>query len=130
MAAAYAGLLVIVAVIPIPESPVPVAHLDRVVHLCAYLVFAWLLVQALPPTRLVGGQASRLNQIEEHRYLPLAWMAATAYGVLMEVIQLMVPWRSADWVDVLVNGVGAGLGVWLGRRGPRAVSLHTDSSHV
>lgn len=80
-------------------------HLDKVVHLCEYLVLAWLLAQAV-----------RLSRPEGREGWLLAWMLAAAYGLLMEGVQVMVPWRSADWVDVFVNGIGAGLGVWFGPR--------------
>ncbi len=84
-------------------------YLDKAVHLCEYLLFAWLLVQALPPTELVGGQAIRHYQF-------WAWLYATSYGVLIELIQAMVPWRSAELGDAIANGLGAACGVWLGQR--------------
>ena len=82
-------------------------HLDKAGHLCAYLLFAWLLVQAI-----------RRHHFPQREYPLLAWMCVTGYGLLMEMIQLMVPWRSAEWGDVLINAAGAALGVWLGQRLP------------
>lgn len=96
----------------IPEGPnLSVGHLDKIAHLCEYLLFAWLLVQAIRATR---GR--------ETEYLLWAWMYATSYGLLMELIQAMVPWRSAEWGDVVANALGAVLGVWLGDRIPRRES--------
>ena len=43
---AYAVLLLAVSVIPV-KADVKIPHLDKVVHLYEYLVFAWLLVQAV-----------------------------------------------------------------------------------
>ncbi len=106
--AAYAGLIFVVSVMPIAAGP-SVPHLDKVVHLCEYLLFAWLLMQALPPTRVVGGQTVR-------QYRMWAWLYATSYGLLMELIQAMVPWRSAELMDAVMNGVGAWCGVWMGQR--------------
>ena len=108
----------------IPEGPdLSVGHLDKIAHLCEYLLFAWLLVQALPPTRLVGGQAIRASPAAcgEPTYRLWAWVYATSYGVLIELIQAMVPWRSAEWGDAVANAVGAALGVWVGDRIPRKV---------
>ena len=86
----------------------PVSHLDKVVHLCEYLLFAWLLVQAL-----------RATLLEEREYFLMAWIYATSYGLMIELIQAMLPWRSADWADALSNAVGAAIGVWLGQRIPK-----------
>jgi VanZ family protein len=93
------------SLLPVTIRVIPVPHLDKAAHLCEYLVFAWLLVQAIRAWRL-----------QAREYLWLAWMYATSYGVLMEVLQALVPWRSADWWDVACNALGAALGVWLARR--------------
>jgi len=106
---------VVFVVSVIPDGPdFAGGRLDKAAHLCEYFLFAWLLLQALPPTSLVGGQAVRAYRL-------WAWSYATSYGLLMELIQAMVPWRSAEWGDVVANAVGAVLGVWLGREIPGAV---------
>ena len=102
--AAYAIVVFVFSVIPTGAGP-SVPHLDKVVHLCEYLLFAWLLVQAI-----------RASQEQARAYLLWAWIYATSYGLLMELIQMMVPWRSADLADALANALGAALGVWLGQR--------------
>jgi len=80
-----------------------------VVHLCEYLLFAWLLVGSLRAAGLTAREYGRL-----------AWMYATSYGLLIELIQGFIPWRSADWRDAAANALGAALGVWLGRRWPKS----------
>ena len=90
------------------DIDVPGHFLDKLVHLWEYLFFAWILVQAV-----------RSQRLREREYLWLAWIYATSYGLLVELLQALVPWRSADLVDALFNAVGAALGVWLGRRFPR-----------
>ena len=104
--AAYGLLVLVVSVIPI-DVKVPVSHLDKVVHLCEYLLLAWLLVQAIRATQLSGRE-----------YLWMAWIYATSYGWLIEVIQALLPWRSADLADAVSNELGAALRVWLGQRIP------------
>ena len=89
---------------PIPEGPA-IPHLDKGAHLCEYLLFAWLLVQAI-----------RRAGLHEREYGQLAWIYATSYGLLMELLQTIVPWRSADLLDAAANAVGAAIGVWIGRR--------------
>ena len=81
-----------------------VEHLDKLAHICEYLVFAWLLVQAV-----------RASQAPASAYVLWAWILAFSDGLLMEVIQFMLPWREASWGDVLANALGAALGTWLGR---------------
>jgi VanZ family protein len=90
------------------RSDVSVGYLDKAAHLCEYLLFTWLLVQAL--------RAGRLRQRE---YLVLAWIYATSYGLLIELIQGLLPWRSAELWDAAMNAVGAAAGCWLGPRVPR-----------
>ena len=109
-AAAYAAVIFVLSVIPVPEGP-SVPYLDKAVHAVEYLLFAWLLVGAL-----------RAVQLTEREYGRLAWMYATSYGLLIEVIQGFIPWRSMDLWDAAANALGAALGVWFGRRIPRRAS--------
>ena len=74
-------------------------------HVVQYLVLAWLLVRAI-----------RAGGLWERPYLALAWLYATSYGLLIEVLQVMLPWRSADFLDAAANALGAAVGVGLGRR--------------
>ena len=97
----YAALVLAVSITP--EGPdLSAGNLDKLAHLCEYLLFAWLLVQAI---RATGGQDP------EYRFW--AWMYATSYGLLIELIQMMVPWRSAEWGDVAANAIGAACGAWI-----------------
>ena len=105
--AAYAVVILIGSLIPI-DVPAPVGRLDKVAHLCEYLLFAWLLVQGVRATRT-----------PERHYLLWAWIYATSYGLLIELLQVLVPWRSAELADALANALGAALGVWLGQHFPR-----------
>jgi hypothetical protein len=111
----------------IPTDPrVSVGSLDKVGHLCEYWLFAWILVQvvrASPHTNrgdaggipTIGAGASRMR---EREYVLWAWLYATSYGGLMELLQVALPWRGADWTDALMNALGAALGAWLGTRWP------------
>lgn len=88
---------------------VGVPHLDKLAHLGQYLIFAWLLVQAI-----------RRVEIPEKEYFLWVWLYASSYGLLVELLQLFVPWRSGDWMDALMNGIGAAIGVCIGRRFPKS----------
>ena len=100
----YGALILAVSVVPV-KVDLSVGHLDKLAHGCEYLLFAWLLVRAV-----------RLGRLREREYLLFAWLYATSYGALIELIQGLLPWRSADWLDGVANAVGAALGVWLGKR--------------
>ena len=104
LVAAYAALLLILSTIPVSAGP-PGLHLDTWAHLSEYGVFAWLLVET-----------ARRSAMPEPAYRFWAWMYATTYGLLMELLQAFVPWRSADWHDALTNALGAAIGVWIGNR--------------
>ena len=93
---------------PIDVEP-SVGRLDKVAHLCEYSLFAWLLVQAI-----------RANRLVEREYLWLAWIYATSYGLVIELIQGLIPWRSADVMDAAANALGAAIGVWVGKRLPKS----------
>jgi VanZ family protein len=100
--AAYAAAVLIVSVIPI-QAEAPISRLDKAAHVCEYLLFAWLLIRAI-----------RTTLMRQPEYLWWAWVYATSYGLLIELIQGLLPWRSGNLADALANGVGAALGVWIG----------------
>ncbi len=89
------------------DVKVSVPQFDKLVHVGMYLSFAWLLTQAV-----------RASRMPETDYYLWAWMYATGYGLLIEVLQVFLPWRSASIMDAVTNAVGAALGVWIGRAWP------------
>ena len=100
----------IAAIIPNPPGPSLFGQFDKVEHIVEYLLFAWLIARAIRVTR--GRHGTRT-----------AWVGAAGYGALMEVVQLAVPWRSADLIDFLSDLAGALLGAWLERRLDRSGTL-------
>ena len=106
LTAGWAGLVTVGAVIPVPASLEAPAGLplDKLAHLCEYLLFAWLLVQAATASRWSAPKRSLL-----------AFALPVSYGLFLEGAQACLPYRSAELLDVLANTVGAGLGVWLAR---------------
>ncbi len=90
--------MAVLAVLP-PQAGVSVGRLDKFLHLCEYLLFAWCLLQAM--------RASGL----ERRWL--AWAVAAGYGLLLEGVQAFLPYRSAEWGDAAANAIGAAIGVML-----------------
>ena len=105
LSAVYAALIAALSLLPTPSSGLSVPHLDKGVHLVTYAFMAWLLMRSIRTVPLI-----------EVEYAWLAWLFATSYGMLIEVLQLMMPWRSADWWDIGANALGAALGVWVGKK--------------
>ena len=110
MAWLWAIQVFIASVIPVGPN-LGANNLDKVFHLCQYLLFAAILVPALTPP-----EAPRRMRLRA-----FAW--ATLYGIFIELVQLLVPWRSGDWKDGLSNALGAAIGVSLWRRMQRKPSL-------
>ncbi len=71
---------------------------DKLQHIAAFLCLSICAALSLPqgPARL--GKAG---------------LAMLAFGVLIEIVQFYVPERSADWQDVLADGVGIVAGLLL-----------------
>ena len=101
--AGYAGLLTLVSVLPISVPETPGIPLDKAVHVCEYLVFAWCLVQL-----------SRASRWAEETTLIVAFGLPIIWGNILEGVQMLLPYRSGDWLDVGANMAGSLLGGWLG----------------
>ena len=92
------------AAVPIPDVPGASGWiLDKPVHLCEYLLFAWLVLQAVRDPRMTPVKQAAL-----------ALTIPIAYGGAMELVQYFLPYRSAEWADMAANTVGAVIGLILG----------------
>ena len=102
--------ILVVSVVPIPGAvPEESAGLSTslLFHLGGYAILSTTLSAALG-TRLTTG-----------RSVAVAVVATTGYGAAIEGIQLFLPYRTGDPIDVAVNAVGALVGAcawWLSRR--------------
>ncbi len=93
----YGGLI---RMAPLPElGPVPA---DKLLHVLAFGVLAWLMVRA---ARFFFPHAPLA------RRLLLGALASSVVGAVLELCQAFVPYRSADFWDWLADSVGAGLAV-------------------
>ncbi|WP_305857865.1 VanZ family protein [Balneatrix alpica] len=91
----YAALLVVVCLLP--SAALPNASVsDKTVHLLAYL--GWVMV-----FKLAWPCLSHLR----------LWLAAFAFGVVIEGLQGLTPTRYFEGLDMLANGAGALLGILL-----------------
>lgn len=86
--------IAITTLMPSTGGTAPLLGLDKLAHLVAFALLVLPLSLRAP-----------------HRW-PLIWIAAVAYGGLIEIVQPHVG-RGAEWADLLADGLGAGLGIGL-----------------
>jgi len=103
--AAYAMLLAAVSLVP-PSSKglgecqqLVAPTVQKVLHVAAYAGLTVLIIAAMRSGHIgLGG-------------LTLVFLAAVAYGALLELAQAAIPGRFATLRDVLLNGVGVLVGM-------------------
>lgn len=87
-------LLLAVAVASLLPPPPNLGVGDKLSHLLTYFVLgAWFALLA-----------------ENRRLLALSVAGLMGYGMLLELLQAMTPYRYAEWADVIANGAGIGAG--------------------
>lgn len=92
--AAWVAVLMWASLAPAQNIPGGASVSDKLLHFVAYLVLGALCVFALPRVR------------------PLVILAGvTAFGLLMEVLQLFTGYRAFEWTDLLSDFVGAAIGM-------------------
>jgi len=101
-------LLVLATHWPNPWSPGSgPRYPDKLVHLAAYTVLAFLVVPVI--RRLTSGNKDRFRVA-----LVFSWVAVAAFGLLDETTQPLTG-RDFEWFDWLADSVGAACGLALGR---------------
>ncbi len=91
---AMAVATLIVCLLPMPKLVPSVDHFDKIEHLLGYAVF--------------GAYAAML--FESCRAMRHALLGTIAFGLFVEGLQALVPWRSADGYDAVANTLGVLLG--------------------
>ena len=70
---------------------------DKAAHVGAYVVLGALAALSVSRRRGVA-----------------AWLGVVAFGLLLEIAQALSGYRSFEWLDLVADAVGAGLGVVVG----------------
>lgn len=88
----------------------------KAAHVVAYVVLGVLTVHAVVVSAgdapaAVGASPTRIGQWARSRPGPLAWLIATGYAASDELHQIFVPGRSGEFIDVLLDSLGAFVGV-------------------
>jgi VanZ family protein len=86
----------IVCLLPLPAIAVP-SGFDKIEHAVGYFLLAAYAVMLFARGRSLG----------------FALLGLLAFGALVEALQALVPWRSAELMDWVANAIGVVLGAGL-----------------
>lgn len=86
------GILVL-CLLPMPEQVPQVAHLDKLEHALIFALLAWSGCRIWDTSRRVI-------------------IGLLTYGLMIELLQGLTTYRSADALDLLADAAGLFLGVW------------------
>jgi len=107
LTALYMGFILVVSLMNTPDVSDPFTGFDKVVHFSLYGVLGVLLARALFRGRRPGA-------LKAHRGLITKAVAITFfYGLFLEFLQGLTPYRDASLFDALANGMGGVAGVFL-----------------
>ena len=103
--AAVIGLLCLTPASQMPKFDLGYPfYSDKFLHLFFYAVLTLLLIQGL------GKQTEFIKlRLFNYRY---AIIIAISYGIIIELLQLLIPGRSFDLLDILANGIGTLVGMF------------------
>jgi len=97
----YSFLVFVVSVIPV-SGPQVLTNQDKIIHFFLYMVMASLAVLA------------RKSRPDRFVLMP-AFLYAASFGLVVEIVQYFLPYRSFEWWDILANTCGAFFAVLLAR---------------
>lgn len=93
--------MLVIALVPAPAVIGAVPLGDKIGHVCGFaLLMLWY-------AQIYDGTRERLR----------CALGAASLGILIELLQALTPYRSAEFADFVADALGVGLG-WLIARGP------------
>ena len=94
MGFAWLAVGIVLALAKLPPIPLDISYTDKIEHAVAFSLMMLYAGMLFPRDR---GWAA---------------LGLLIYGIKIEMLQLLVPWRSAEWMDIGADACGIGLG-WL-----------------
>lgn len=85
--------------------PAPVSVASQALHACEYAVLAYLIVRAL--------QSTKKERYPLKKILVVAFTISVLYAATDEFHQFYIPGRHPDPLDLLMDALGSGAGVFL-----------------
>jgi len=89
---------------PSIESFSELPYTDKLLHLFAYAVLGALFLRAYKTLRI----RNRFNLL-----IMLSILSSSLYGISDELHQHFVPYRNAEWMDILADMIGSVFGVFI-----------------
>lgn len=83
------------SLLPIPPPPIELAYADKWQHLVGLALMMLYAGMLFPRQRLRAG------------------LGLLLYGLGIELLQSLLPWRSAEWLDLLADASGIAVGLLL-----------------
>lgn len=87
-------LTLIVCLLPLPALVEVPRGFDKLEHALGYFLLSAYAAMLFRPGRPLFG----------------AMLGLIALGALIEILQAALPWRSAEWMDLVANALGIGIG--------------------
>lgn len=101
----WAGLTSVISLVPSRKIPyvkvIARYDLDQYGHGIIFMIFGALLLLGFIKNN-VGVKKAVLS----------AFLIAVVYGTILELIQISIPSRGFEWLDLMFNSAGALLGAW------------------
>ncbi|MBL7072452.1 MAG: VanZ family protein [Candidatus Omnitrophica bacterium] len=102
----WAGIIFALAILPSESIPtVKVSHIDSAAHFVVYAVLAILILRGF----------LRADGFLRRKIVLFTLILTGGYGILMELIQCLVPSRDASAWDIFFNFAGVVFGITVGR---------------
>ncbi len=89
--------ITIAMAMPAPSLDIELENADKWVHVLAFGVLGGWAAQLYPPSPA----------------LALRGLGLLAFAAATELMQAIIPWRSADWGDLTADAIGVALGLML-----------------
>jgi VanZ family protein len=93
---AYVVAMMLAFLVPVPTTPLAeVRHVDKLVHFGVFFGFALLFY------------------IDRHWRAWWIFLVGVAFAGAIELVQWFLPYRDADWLDLLAGAAGTAVGILL-----------------
>lgn len=86
------------ATVPQPVDHLPPSNIDKVLHAAAFFTLAFLAELSFPEGRTIGWRVLFL----------------VVFGIFIELVQVYIPWRSSEFLDVVADCTGIAFWFLLG----------------